>query len=72
MTGDGAGVHVVLWLDRRASEKAIIEKAAARGVGVYGVSRYFLRHPRPGLMLGYSRLKEPEIREGIRQLSEII
>ena len=72
MTGDGAGVHVVLWLDRRASEKAIIEKAAARGVGVYGVSRYFLRHPRQGLMLGYSRLKEPEIREGIRQLSEII
>ena len=51
MTGDGAGVHVVLWLDRRASEKAIIEKAAARGVGVYGVSRYFLRHPRQGLML---------------------
>ena len=73
MTGDGAGVHVVLWLGRDFSEKAIIEKAAARGVGVYGVSRYFLKRPsRPGLMLGYSRLKENEIREGIRRLSEII
>lgn len=73
MTGDGAGVHVVLWLGHRVSENAIIEKAAARGVGVYGVSRYFLKQPpRPGLMLGYSRLKEHEIRDGIRQLSEII
>jgi len=73
ITGDGAGVHVVLWLGDRVSEAAIIEKAAARGVGVYGVSRYFLKQPpRKGLMLGYSRLKEHEIREGIRRLSEIL
>ena len=27
---------------------------------------------RPGLMLGYSRMKEADIREGIRRLAEAI
>jgi GntR family transcriptional regulator / MocR family aminotransferase len=73
MTGDGAGVHVVLWLGDSVSESAVIEKAAARGVGVYGVSRYFLkRPPNQGLMLGYSRMKESEITEGVRRLSEVL
>ena len=73
VTGDGAGAHVVLWPSKRISENAVIEKAASRGVGIYGVSRYFLKRPsRSGLMLGYSRMREGEIREGIRRLSEIL
>ena len=73
VTGDGAGAHVVLWPSKRISENAVIEKAACRGVGIYGVSRYFLKRPsRSGLMLGYSRMREGEIREGIRRLSEIL
>jgi GntR family transcriptional regulator/MocR family aminotransferase len=73
VTGDGAGAHVVLWPDRRVSESAVTERAASREVGIYGVAQYFLTPPsRAGLMLGYSRLKEAEIREGIRRLSEIL
>ena len=73
VTGDGAGAHVVLWPSKRISENAVIEKAASRAVGIYGVSRYFLKRPsRSGLMLGYSRMREGEIREGIRRLSEIL
>jgi GntR family transcriptional regulator/MocR family aminotransferase len=73
VTGDGAGAHVVLWPRKRVSENAVIEKAASQGVGIYGISRYFLTRPsRPGLMLGYSRMNEQEIREGIRRLSEIL
>ena len=74
MTGDGAGAHVVLWpAGRRVSEEALIARAAARGVGIYGISPYFQNRPiRCGLLLGYSRLTESDIREGIRLVSEAI
>jgi GntR family transcriptional regulator / MocR family aminotransferase len=73
VTGDGAGTHVVLWPRARVAERNIIEKAAALGVGVYGISGYFLSQPaRTGLMLGYSRMQESEIREGLRRLGEIL
>ncbi|MPZ19202.1 MAG: aminotransferase class I/II-fold pyridoxal phosphate-dependent enzyme [Luteitalea sp.] len=73
VTGEGAGAHVVLWPSRRVSEEAVIAGAAARGVGVYGISPYFLkRRVRTGIMLGYSRMKETEIREGIRRLADAL
>jgi GntR family transcriptional regulator/MocR family aminotransferase len=73
VTGDGAGAHVALWPRYRAPELSLIERAAARGVGIYGMSRYFLtKPPRAGFLLGYSRMKEAEIREGMRRLSEVL
>ena len=74
VTGDGAGAHLVLWLKRDVSEEAVIAAAAARGVRVRGISRYFTgRTPRPGILLGYSRLKEEAaIREGVKQLCAAI
>lgn len=73
VTGDGAGAHVVLWSSKRISEDTVVKKAASQGVGIYGVSRYFLTQPsRTGLMLGYSRTKDEQIREGIRRLGEIL
>jgi len=72
--GDGAGTHVVLWpADKRIAEDAVIQSAAARGVGVYGIAGYFLaRASRAGLMLGYTRMNEQQISEGIRLLGESI
>lgn len=73
MTGDGAGAHIVLWPRRRISEQAIVEKAASLGVGVYGISPYYLKPAkRPGILLGYSRMREPQIREGIRRLGAVL
>ena len=73
VTGDGAGSHVVLWLEGGASEERVIAAAAARGVRVYGVSPYFRdREPRPGILLGYARLSETEIRAGITHLGAAI
>jgi GntR family transcriptional regulator/MocR family aminotransferase len=72
ITGEGAGAHIVLWPKRQVSEEAIIKQAAERGVGVYGISGYFLKKPsRTGIMLGYARMREAEIREGIRRLGEV-
>ena len=73
VTGDGSGAHVVLWPRRRIGEEAVISKAAAHGVRVYGISAYCLaKPPRTGIMLGYSRLGEAQIREGIRRLGEVL
>jgi GntR family transcriptional regulator / MocR family aminotransferase len=73
VTGFGAGAHVVLWPSSRISENAAITAAASRGVGIYGLSPYFLTRPTAkGLMLGYSRMKEADIREGVRRLSEVL
>jgi GntR family transcriptional regulator/MocR family aminotransferase len=73
VTGDGAGAHVVLWPRGRRSETEIVSAAAARDVGIYGISRYFVARPKHvGLMLGYARMTEIEIREGIGRLGEVI
>jgi GntR family transcriptional regulator / MocR family aminotransferase len=70
VTGDGSGAHVVLWPKAKVSEDTLIARAASLGVGVYGVSKYYLRaRAKPGLLLGYSRMTDAEIREGIRRLS---
>jgi GntR family transcriptional regulator/MocR family aminotransferase len=73
VTGFGAGAHVVLWPSSRISENAAIAAAASLGVGIYGLSPYFLMRPSAkGLMLGYSRMKEADICEGVRRLSEVL
>ena len=73
VSGAGAGAHVVIWLRHPMSEKSVIAAAASRGVRVYGISEYFLKQPsRTGILLGYSRLSEAEIGEGIRRLGEVV
>jgi GntR family transcriptional regulator/MocR family aminotransferase len=73
VTGDGSGAHIVLWPKENDSEDPVIARASSRGVGIYGISHCFLTKPsRPGFILGYSRMNEEEIREGIRLLGEIL
>jgi GntR family transcriptional regulator/MocR family aminotransferase len=73
LTGDAAGAHVALWPRRRVSEESIVARAKLQGVGVYGLAVYHLqRVPRPGLMLGYSRLSEGQIHEGICRLAKVL
>jgi GntR family transcriptional regulator / MocR family aminotransferase len=72
VTGDGGGAHVVLWPKRRIAEEVVLSAVASKGVGVYGISGYFMKSGRTGIMLGYSRIRENQIREGIRRLSEVL
>ena len=73
VTGEGAGAHVVLWLDKALDEGAVIAAAAARDVGIYGIAPYFLEQPSPpGILLGYSRMRDAEIREGIKRLATVL
>jgi GntR family transcriptional regulator/MocR family aminotransferase len=73
VTGDGAGAHLVLWPTGRVEEQGLVAAAASQGVGVYGVSGYFLNTPkRAGIILGYDRLRDVQIREGVRRLGEVL
>ena len=73
VTGDASGVHLVIWPPGRVSEKAILARAAAREVAVYGIGAYYLKPARQaGLILGYSRMKEADIREGIKRLADAL
>ncbi|MCU1284018.1 MAG: transcriptional regulator, GntR family [Acidobacteriales bacterium] len=72
ISGENAGLHLVIWPKARVSEKGVITKAAAHDVRIYGVSQYFKgKALRPGFLLGYARLTRREIREGIKRLGEI-
>ena len=72
VSGDGSGAHLVLWPRRPIAEQTLIDEAAAHGVGVYGISRYYLKKPlRTGVLLGYSRMPETQIQEGFRRLKEV-
>jgi GntR family transcriptional regulator/MocR family aminotransferase len=71
--GEKSGTHLTIWpRRRRIHEKTIIDRAAERGVGVYGVAPYFYHHngSRAGIILGFSRMNEHDIREGIRRLRD--
>lgn len=73
VTGDGAGAQVMVWPRKLVSEEAVVAAAAQRGVGIYGIGHCYVKKPsRPGFLLGYARLTEPEIREGIRLLGEVL
>ncbi len=73
LSGDRSGAHIVLWPRGRTSETQVIGAARNRGILIYGIAPYHIRKPRrAGLLLGYSRLTEFEIREGIRRLAELV
>jgi GntR family transcriptional regulator/MocR family aminotransferase len=73
VTGEGSGAHVTLWPRARCSEETLIARAAERGVGIAGISQYYVKpNSRPGLLLGYARLSESQIRDGIARLAAVI
>ena len=52
---------------------AAFARAAACGVGIYGVAACLLNRPGPaGFVLGYSRLSPGEISKGLRRLGDVL
>lgn len=78
--GSAAGLHVVVlmpWLTP-VDERAVVEAARRRGVGVYAVSGLFAEPDKgrmsrsAGFILGYASLGVAEIERGIRSWSEAL
>jgi len=71
--GVAAGLHLVAWLPPDLDEAAVVDAAARRGVGVYGVTPYRMSAPGPaGLIFGYATLTEATIIEGISILANAV
>ena len=74
VSGENAGVHLVLWLKNTPAARLtrIVDAAAARGLGIYPVAPYYMNRPRrSGLLLGYACLTEREIRDGVALLGRV-
>ncbi len=68
-----AGLHVMVYLEESMAETAVVQQAAAVGVGVYPGASYHLERPAPpSILLGFSGLEEAEIEEGIRRLAGVL
>lgn len=68
-----AGLFELVEFPAETDEPALLSAAAARGVGVEGLSWHrFIHGGRPGVLLGYGNLSEPAIEQGVRLLAEAL
>lgn len=76
LSGENAGLHVLLTDLRGRSEAALKEAAARAGVRVYGISEALVEEKSEGetlpatVLLGFGGLTEEQIRKGIKLLKE--
>jgi GntR family transcriptional regulator / MocR family aminotransferase len=68
-----AGMHVVGWLPKGVSDKAISRKAAEQNLKLAPISAYCAKKlPRGGLILGYTAFEKNQIKEGVKKLKAIL
>jgi GntR family transcriptional regulator/MocR family aminotransferase len=74
VTGLAAGFHAVLHLPEGADEKRVIETAAARGVGLYGMAglHHGVRAAPPRLILGFGNTPRGRIEPGIAAVADLL
>jgi GntR family transcriptional regulator / MocR family aminotransferase len=72
-SGAAAGLFELVELPADVVEPALLAAAAARGVGMEGLSWHRFTHGgAPGLLLGYGNLPEPAIEHGVRLIGEAL
>jgi GntR family transcriptional regulator / MocR family aminotransferase len=74
VTGLAAGCHAVLRLPAGVNERAVVEAAEQRGVGVYGMSRYRKAHTRgrAELVIGFGGVSEQAIVRGVKMIADLL
>ena len=71
ITGENAGIHLLLKSKENISEKELVEKARREGVRVYPLSAYDIgkeKREYHTVILGYANLGEQDIRQGTELL----
>ena len=72
VSGEHAGVHLLLTFTDGRDEAEAIRQAAQQGVRVYGLSRYYVGDATgkasATVILGYANLTEEAIREAVERL----
>lgn len=80
VSGDHAGLHLLVQVDTKFSEEEICRRAAEKGVNVSAISQYRFegnegecrKKTYPILLLGYGKLEEQDIQKGLETLDEIL
>ena len=68
-----AGLHLVARLPQEVDDVALVRQAAAEGVTLQPLSRYYRgTSPERGLLLGYAAATESEIRAGVKALARAL
>ena len=72
VSGEDAGLHILLTSKNAVPEKELLERAAASGVKVYGMSENMVEMvpPKATVLLGFGSLSDTEIQEGLRRLQK--
>lgn len=74
ISGENAGVHLLLKFSQKITEKDLIESAAENGIKVYGLSEYDVGQEvkkTPTILLGYANMSENEIKEALEILIRV-
>ncbi len=71
ISGEHAGVHLLLTFRNGRTEAELIRRAAEEDIRIYGMSDYRIRergNEPPTILLGYANLTEEQIREAVKIL----
>ena len=74
ISGENAGVHIILEINNNMTEKELVKRAAEEGVKVYPLSDYYIggiNNRLPGIIIGYSKLCSEKIINGLRILKKV-
>ena len=82
ITGENAGLHLVVRFNIRLTEKEIIALAAKSSIKLYGLNEHYIPTTEmentthaplpPTILLGYANVMEDDIRDGIMKLYDIL
>jgi GntR family transcriptional regulator/MocR family aminotransferase len=68
-----AGMHIIVWLPKKANDIKISEECARRGIIVRPLSEYSIRFfQKPGLLLGYTAFEKNQIQKGVLELKKVL
>lgn len=71
ITGENAGLHLVVEFLQERSEEELIRKASEQGIQLYGLNRHYITEEKskyPTILLGYANVSEDDIQDGIQLL----
>ena len=72
LSGVETGLHMLLEADKSFDEEAVTNLALEKGIRVYPLSKYCLESNRRGWVLGFAKVDEAAIEEGIYRLAEML
>ena len=73
VSGEHAGVHLLLTFKNGKSEDELVQCAKKKGIRVYGMSAYRIRKKKEAeaiILLGYANMTEVQIKEAVKLLRE--